>query len=250
MTVSIVLTVNNRPPEVSRAVANSLLLPGNQPNELIVVLDRPTPEAKGGALAAYNNMPFPVLFPEINGPQGWICPANAWNKGYQTATSQLLYCISSEVIQQPHNLTKAATLNQNLNLVVFGACTNSTPAQLVTGAKPGVLASANIPRPLGFIAAVPANNLRKIGGNDTNFMNGLWYEDDDLYIRLWQSGLNFLFTNHIHGTHIHHERPNLNTAKILANQQIMIAKHGSTQPWNNIPRTITQRENETLWEHP
>jgi glycosyltransferase involved in cell wall biosynthesis len=45
MKLSAILTINNRTPEVCMQVADSLLLPGNMPDELIVVLHRPTTEA-------------------------------------------------------------------------------------------------------------------------------------------------------------------------------------------------------------
>ncbi len=69
-TISLCLTVHNRPPAVSKAVADSLRLPGNQPDELILVLDRPTQEALEGAHAAYDDLPFPVLTVTIPGNQG------------------------------------------------------------------------------------------------------------------------------------------------------------------------------------
>ena len=46
MTTSLVLTINNRTPEVSKAVADSFRLPGNEVDEVVVVLDRPTSEAR------------------------------------------------------------------------------------------------------------------------------------------------------------------------------------------------------------
>ena len=127
MTVSIVLTVNNRPPEVSQKVAESLALPGNEADELIVVLDRPDDEARSGAVLAYNDCGHHVRFLKIYGEPGWKCPAKAWNEGFKAATSDLLYCISSEVVQEEGNVQKAVQLAKDGNTAVFGACHNSKP---------------------------------------------------------------------------------------------------------------------------
>jgi len=252
--VSVCLTIHNRSPEVSRQVAESFRLEGNQPDEMVITLDRPTQEARDGARDAYDGLPFPVRFVTIPGAPEWICPARAWNFSFTVATGDLLYCLSSEVVQAPGNIHKAKTLCQEGNLVVFGACKNSTPEQLVTGAEPGVLASAAMPRPLGFISCVPNASMKAIGGCDEGFMPGLWYEDDDLYLRLWRTGLDFLWDDSISGVHLHHERPGLATpdgqAKIAINQVYMLKKHGSPTPWAYLPRTVERKPGRTIWRHP
>lgn len=268
MTVSIILTVNNRPPEVSRAVAASLALPGNEANEYIIVLDRATPEAKEGAYDAYNtHLPIaPITFVGLYGESGWKCPAAAWNAGFQAATSDLLYCISSEVVQEEGNVQKAVNLimgNQKSlseeaiyipKTAVFGACHNSKPTNLVVGAEPGLLASSKMPRPLGFIVCMPRLAVEKIGGFDEEFMKGFWYDDDDFFLRLWQSGVNFLFDDSIHGIHLNHDRPGLETAEgqagIARNRATMLKKHGNVHPWPTLPKIVSQREGLTRWEHP
>ena len=268
MTVSIVLTINNRSPEVSRQVAESLALPGNEADELIVVLDRATPEAREGAVNAYSdiwNRPY-NQFIDIDGPPGWKCPAKAWNAGFKAATSDLLYCISSEVVQEEGNVKKAVELctkwvggapdNKivHYNTAVFGACHNSTPTQLVVGAEPGLLASSKMPRPLGFIVCMPRWAVDEIGGFDEEFMKGFWYDDDDLFIRLWHAGLSFLFDDSIHGTHLDHGRPGLETKEgqegIERNAALMLKKHGTHHPWHELPKILYRREGQIKWEHP
>lgn len=260
MTVSIVLTVNNRPEEVTKQVAKSLWLPGNlqEDDELIVVLDRPTPEAGKAAISWYSraagrtqNLP---RFIPIEGDPGWKCPAKAWNAGFKAATSDLLYCISSEVVQEAGNVKKAVELAKDQNTAVFGACHNSTPTKLVVGAEPGLLASSKMPRPLGFIVCIPRKQVIDIGGFDEEFMNGFWYDDDDLFIRLWHAGLSFLFDDSIHGTHLDHGRPGLETkegqAGIERNAALMLKKHGTHHPWHELPKILYRREGQTKWEHP
>ena len=265
MTVSIVLTVNNRSPEVSRQVAESLALPGNEADEVIVVLDRPTKDAKEGAQSVYTPhgtldpcSPYfhshSVTFVGIDGPPGWKCPAKAWNAGFKAATSDLLYCISSEVVQEAGNVKKAVELAKDHNTAVFGACHNSTPTKLVVGAEPGLLASSKMPRPLGFIVCMPRKAVMDIGGFDEEFMKGFWYDDDDLFIRLWHAGLSFLFDDSIHGTHLDHGRPGLETkegaAGIARNGAYMAKKHGTLYPWHELPKILYRREGQTKWEHP
>lgn len=253
MTVSLVLTINNRSPEVSFRVADSFRLPGNRVDEAVVVLDRPTPEARKGAYEAWANMPWPVNFVEVEGPQGWICPARAWNTAYEAATSDYLYQISSEVVQDAGNVDKARQLCAGGNIVVFGACHNSEAEVMVSGGEPGLLASSRMPRPLGFIVCYPRDKMLSIGGNDLAFMDGLWYEDDDLFVRMWRTGMDFMFDDSIHGIHLHHNRPGLATpdgqAKIRKNVALMLKKYGTLSPWQNIPKLVNETPGRTMWRH-
>lgn len=258
MNLSMILTVNNRPPEISRRVAESLKLPGNQPDELIVVLDRPTLEARGGAVAAYTDLPFSVRFVEVSGEQGWKGPAKAWNAGFAAADGDFFYCISSEVVQDAGNVEKARNICKDGNSVIFGSCHNSIPENLVVGAEPGELVSARMPRPLGFIACMPSWAVKKIGGFDEEFMGtpeapNYWYDDDSFFLEMWQTGVNFIFDDSIHGIHLHHERPVLNTpegqAGIKRNREYMLKKHGTVHPWPDLIRIEERREGRLVWKH-
>jgi len=253
MKVSLVLTINNRTPEVSQKVSDSFRLPGNSVDEAIIVLDRPTQEAREGAENAWADMPWAVRFVEIDGPPGWICPAKAWNAAYKAATGDLLYQISSEVVQDEGNVEKMRKLCTDGNTVVFGACHNSESVAIVDGAPPGLLASAAMPRPLGFIVCYPRQKMLDIGGNDLKFMDGLWYEDDDLFIRMWRAGVDFVFDDSVHGIHLHHERPVLASpegqAGIQRNSAYMLLKHGSLQPWAGALRLTESRPGRTTWRH-
>jgi hypothetical protein len=251
--VSGCLTIQNRPPEVSKAVADSFRLPGNYLDELIVVLDTATKEARDGAHEAYDTLDFPVRFITIPGDPKWKCPAQAWNFAYTAATGDLLYCISSEVVQEDDNVEKAKEIAKSMDLVVFGACRNSIPEQLVVGGEPGVLASAALPRPLGFISCLPRKAMTAIGGNDLGFMDGLWFEDDDLYYRLWRHGLDFVFDDSISGIHLHHERPALATQEgqkgIARNQAYMLYKHNSLKPLSTVLVKEERQPGRTVWRH-
>lgn len=248
--ISLILTVNNRAPEVSLRVAESLALPGNAPDELIVVLDRPTPEAREGAIAAYTGLPFPVKFAPIDGEPGWLCPAKAWNVGFREAAGKLVYCISSETVQAEGNVARAVAILAERPAIVFGraecSCGPSGTEVNWGGAAPGnLLVDAAHTRPLGFIWAGPVAAVRQIGGFDEGFMRGLWHDDDDFFFRLWRTGLPFIFDDSISGTHLHHERPDLDQKRIGINRAYMASKHGTLTPWSSA--AIPGR---TVWEHP
>ncbi len=253
MKTSVILTINNRTPEVSQQVADSFRLEGNQPDEIIVVLDRPTQGAQKGAQIHY---PPDTNFVHISGEPGWLGPAKAWNAGFKAATGDLLYCISSEVVQEAFNLQKARELAESHpNTAIFGACHNSKPSNLVVGAEsdPGVLVSTRMVRPLGFIVAMPAAKVREINGFDETFMDGFWFDDDDFFYRLWTAGMDFLFTDDIHGTHLDHARPDLETPeghrKIAINRERMIKKHGRAHVWNDVPHITGYGHNQVSWIH-
>jgi GT2 family glycosyltransferase len=251
MKTSLVLTVNNRPAAVSQAVADSFRLPGNEVDEVIVVLDRPTEEAKAGAEAAWDGYYAEVQFLLLDGEPGWKCPARAWNAGFKAATGDLLYCISSEVVQDAGNVTKALEVLKGYPkpAALFGACHNSEKVQLVNGAEPGLLVSSKMPRPLGFIVAMPRKNVLEVGGMDEAFMDGFWYDDDDFFYRLWKTGLDFIFDDSVHGVHLHHERSSLTSAGIEKNRQLMLRKHGRMDPLNGVPFLQWFEKGRTVWGH-
>jgi glycosyltransferase involved in cell wall biosynthesis len=253
MNLSLILTINNRPPQVSKRVADSLRLPGNTPDELIIVLDRPTEEARQGAIDAYTDLDCSVRFLELSGEPGWKGPARAWNHGFNNATGDLLYTISSEVVQDSHNLDKAKELCQNKNIALFGACHDTVKDPLVVGVEPGLLVCAEMPRPLGFIACFPKDKALEIKGYDETFMKGFWYDDDDFFLRLWHSPLDFLFRDDIHGTHINHARPDLETPegmqKTEINRAYMTRKHGKCHPWPSLPKLEKRQPGITKWTH-
>jgi len=258
MKLSLVLTVNNRPPDVSRQVAESLWLPGNRPDELVVVLDRAPQDTMRAAIKEYERCADSVVFTTIEGAPGWLGPARAWNRGFAVATGDLFYCISSEVVQEAGNVERARHLAADGNTVVFGACRNSVPRDLVVGAEPGLLVSSRMPRPLGFIVCMPAAKVREIGGFDEAFMGspehpGYWFDDDDFFLRLWRTGVRFMFDDSIRGIHLDHERPDLATPAgqegIRRNAALMVRKHGTQHPWPGLQKRVWGRTGQLVWEH-
>ena len=254
MKVSAAITINNRAPEVCKAVADSLLLEGNQPDELIVAMDRCSPEVRDGARAAYEPMPFPVRWVTIPGQPGWLCPAKAWNMAFMVATGDVLYCFSSETVQAKGNLSEVRDILERKPVVIHGKCECSCGPQGTEinwgDAAPGNLfCDAAHPRPLGFIWACRKSLVTDIGGFDEAFMPGFWFDDDDFFLRLFRLGVDFLFTDAVSGTHLHHERPSLSQEKINLNLATMIRKYGTQTPWVNEPKLEKRQPGRTYWRH-
>jgi hypothetical protein len=259
MKISLVFTIHNRTPAVSKQVADSFRLPGNRPDEVVVVLDRAVESVREGARAAWDGFPAPVRFITIPGEPVWKSPVKAWNFGFAAATGDVLYCCSSEVVQEAWNVENARRLLATPAVLHGKAeCSCGPSGQEVSwgdSATPGnLLCDARHPRPLGFIWAAPAVAVHAIGGFDEEFDKGLWYDDDDFFLRLWQQGLDFLFTDEVAGTHLHHERPGLvgdaAAAAIVRNQRYYLSKHGALAPWQHVPHTQEFTPTATWWRHP
>lgn len=60
-------------------------------------------------------------------------------------------------------------------------------------------------RPYHFLTAITRNDLKKVGGFDDNFKNGLWYDDDDFLRRVSKvCSINNLGNEKIFGVHLFH----------------------------------------------
>jgi hypothetical protein len=254
------MTINERPTPVLDAVFGSLL--GQPFDELVIVFDR-SPDALWEHCKewwAKHDHNYAYQFHRIEGAPGWRSPVPAWNAAFEAATGDHLFAFSSEVVHAPQNLAVARRLlAENPNSVIFGkalcSCGPNGGEVNWGGAAPSnLLIDAAHPRPLGFIWAGPIAPLRAIGGMDPEFRHGLWFDDDDLFIRLWRTGLNYLFTDEISGVHLHHDRPVLATPEgqrlININRAYMLRKHGTLTPWADTPRLEMRQPGLTVWRHP
>lgn len=243
---SVILTINERPPDVLGRVFRSLA--GQAADELVVVFDRTPLTLRDQVVFMTSLMRKKPVFVEIAGDPGWLCPAKAWNAGFGAATMEVFYCLSSEVIQAPDNILNARRLLCGPPAVVFGKAVDTGEEPLTTSATdPQVLCSSEIPRPLGFMVAMPAWCVRSVGGYDEAFMKGYWYDDDDFFYRLWRLGIPFVYDDNIFGQHQAHPRPVLKTDAgkdgIRRNLQLMIAKWGAEHPINGEPMGyVNQKE--------
>lgn len=234
-TITVVMTINNRPRETMRRVFDSFKPLDNEADDMVVVLDGVEPSV----LDSLNVLDIPpyARFVEVKREPGWICPAVAWNTGFGEVRTELTYCISSEVIQQPGNVCKAKRLMAGPPGVLFGHCRDDGKEPLTTHpTDPNLLCGTKSPRPLGFIMCLPTWALRVTGGYDTGFMEGLCFEDDDFTWRLWRLGLPFVFDDSVSGIHQHHDRPQYGTQewmnKLKRNEDYINSKWGNLHPWN------------------
>ena len=259
MSVSVVLTLNDRDTDVVADVLYSL--DGQGQAETIVVLDGTPRELKERVHTQLASGSFGrVDTPEILRAPGWVSPVKAMNIGFAHARGDLLYVISSDVVQSSSNVLTAAKLvvGYGKPVALFGRaeCSCGPHGREVVwpdGAPGNLLVSADHPRPLGFIYCLPRATMEAVGGFDERFASGYWYDDDDLVRRLWDSGADFLFDDTVSGIHQHHERPVLELphgqAGILRNQAYMLEKWGDLQPIHRVPKLVRRLPGRTVWTH-
>lgn len=262
MKLSVCLTINNRMPETCRAVSDSLLLPGNRPEEVIVVLDRPEPDIRKGAIDAYsrlNDHGILTRFVNLEGKSGWRCPSMAWNAAFGAATGDAIYCLSSETIQSSGSMDEVRHLLITRMRIIFPkvvcSCRPQGHAIEADGTPTGnTLSSADFPRPVGYIWATHRSLVLSVGGYDQAFNNGIGHEDTDMFLRFWDLGMEFEFTDAASGLHICHDQPQfkgeergLQMAK--RNLSVFMYRYGTLDPWAKRNRKITSAPGITLWEH-
>ncbi len=255
-TLSVVMCVYDRPISVLAATLASLK---EQPyDQMVVVADR-SPVAVRSLLDSYAGADKRTQVVEIVGTPGWRSPVMAWNAGFSAANGELLYMLSSEVIQSDGNIVAARDMLAMNNDVVFGKaeCSCGPQGEEVNwnGSAPGnLLVDARHPRPLGFIMACRRLAMSKIGGFDENFSAGYWWDDSDLVRRLWDVTDRFVFTDDISGIHQHHERPVLETEVgqlgIARNRAYMMQKYGELQPEQTMAKRVLMRPDVTYWIKP
>lgn len=263
MKLSVCLTINDRPPEISRAVANSLMLPGNLPDEVVVVLDRPGPRVLAGAVEAYTTLDrlgVSVRTIVLKGKPGWRCPSKAWNEGIKSVSGEILYCLSSETIQGLGSINAARQILAVRRCAVMGtvlcSCGPDGHAVKEDGSPSGnVFSNAASPRVHGHIWACHTSAVRAIGGFDGVFSKGYGWEDTDFFLRLWDIGMDIEFNDSISGLHICHEyrRRDIKYEMIeegtRRNVGIFVERHGTIDPWPKIKKREVTQPGMTRWEH-
>lgn len=241
-TISVIMTVNDRPPDVLRAVLASFRwFPGNNYDELVIVNDRGDRAAIEAALADVRVADAVIV--DIPGPPGRLCPAAAWNAGFAAATGSHFYCISSETVQTPLSVMRAREFAACLpEQIVFGRAEHAGLFYTwiaPDGKETRAMSKSSSPLPRGFVWVLPRVWLGRIDppGYDPIYMGGFCYEDDDLMFRLFSAGATFLFCDDICGFHIEHGREFLVTdegrAAVQRNGDIFVAKYGTREPMND-----------------
>jgi len=253
--LSVCITINDRSIDDLIKVFGSM--EDQTHDEFVIVLDRAEPILANWCKNFWRK-DRRVSFVEIVGEPGWKSPVKAWNRGFDKVTGDAIYCFSSETVQGTGNIERAKSLLSSQDAVINGKaeCSCGPDGQEVNwgGTAPGnLLCSAAHPRPIGFIWAAPIKAVRSIHGYDEKFSEGYWHDDDDFFVRLWNTGLDFIFDDSIHGIHLHHPRPVLSTeegkAGILRNREYMLKKYGSLDPWASLPLLSETREGWRVWKH-
>jgi hypothetical protein len=263
MKLSVCLTINDRPIPVLEQVFDSLK---NQAHdELVIALDRTPVILADWIIETWKGDPR-VAYADLDGPTGWLSPVKAWNAAFAKVTGDVLYCFSSDTVQKEGNVNRARLdltwfkcgKEEVYPAVIHGSasCSCGPQGQEVNwgGTAPGnLLCDAAHPRPLGFIWAAPASAVKQIGGYDEAFSAGYWHDDDDFFLRLWRTGLDFIFDDSLSGIHLHHDRPVLSTPEgqeaIRKNAEYMTWKHGTLQPLSQVYRITEMKPGRTTWRH-
>lgn len=255
MKISACITLHEREVSVLDTVFGSMK--DQDHDEFVIVLDRTHPDL-AGYCEDYWAGDKRVKFVKIVGDPGWKSPVAAWNAGFGAVTGDHVYCFSSETVQSPGNVELARVWLALGPTVVQGkaecSCGPNGKEVEWMGTAPGnLLCDAAHARPLGFIWAGPMDVVRRIGGYDMAFDAGLWHDDTDFFLRVWRTGLDFIFDDRISGTHLHHERPVLSTpegiAKTQRNLRLILAKHGTANPWGSLPKLVRAEPGLTVWSH-
>lgn len=256
MKLSAIITLNDRDINICDTVWASMREQDH--DEFVIVLDRtPAPLAEY-ARRWWSGDPR-TRFVTIDGEPGWRSPVRAWNAGFRAVTGDFVYAFSSETVQRPQNLEHArALLTAEPRTLIFGKaeCSCGPYGHEVNwnGTAPGnLLCDSEHARPLGFIWAGPAENVRQIDGYDEGFAEGFWFDDNDFFYRLWRSGLDFAFDDSISGIHLHHERPGLATQAgqlgIQRNAAHILAKHYTQDPLGSITKRLQYGPGRCAWRH-
>jgi hypothetical protein len=256
-TISLALTINSRTQSDLTRVFDSLKTQSH--DQLVIVLDR-TPPDIADFTRWYWSGDQRTRFIPLAGEPGWSSPVPAYNAAIDAVQTSHIYFISSDTVQADGNLDRTrSTLAADPDTIIHGKaeCSCGPTGSEVNwgGSAPGNLFSdAAHPRPLGFIYAAPVASIKAIGGYDPAFAQGLWFDDNDFFLRLWNSGADFAFIDTISGTHLHHDRPVLATpegqAKIAINQALILKKHGLAHPdWKHMPMMRSYAQGVTTWRH-
>lgn len=247
-TISVCLTVYDRTEPVLTRVFDSLAHQAH--DQIVIVLDR-SPRSVNDFVRDYFWKDDRAEIVEIVGDPGWRGPAVAWNTGFARVRSELVYCLSSETIQEPGNVSKAVALLQGSPAILFGKaeCGPDCPGEVYwgDGTPPSLLCDSRHPRPLGFIWAGPMWAVRAIGGYDEGFQRGFWYDDNSFFFEMWRLGLDFLYVDSISGVHQHHERGELTEEGIRRNLDYLCEKYGSLAATAINPSSIENGDDSCRW---
>lgn len=224
MTLSVILPIHDKPPDVLEAVLAGLS--GQDTDQLVIVADR----ASEAILARCRQVQDAVVI-VVDGPKGWRSPCTAFNRGLEAVTSDLILLNHSDIVQTAGASKMAKTLQNEQPAVYFGLTVESDPGKLTGKGHAGpLLMGTSNPRAMLFFTCIPTAALRSAGGWDPAFEAGVCYEDDDVVARLWKtSQLPFIWDDRLAAVHITHDRNYFLEEPMSINHGLYLQKHGTTR---------------------
>lgn len=233
MSLSVLVAMSQKPVEVFDRSMSALEV---QPyDQAVIVLDRCQTEIVERAKA----VPRAEVV-ELTGPAGWRSPCLTWNAGLERVTGDTLLMHHGDVILAGDVVETVASLLAKEPAIYFGRVVESDPSVLVGPGHAGpVLNHSRAPRPVLYCFAAKTSALKDIGGWDRDYMGGACYEDDDLCVRLWKAGHDFIFHDGISAVHQSHPRSYYLDESVAFNLGVFLGKHGSRDWFNR--ETLTGR---------
>lgn len=228
-TLSVILPIHDKPADVIAATLAGL--DGQDVDQVIIVRDR-VPASLADKLtfllARWNGTAKQV---KLDGPAGWRSPCTAFNAGLAEVTSDLVLLNHSDIVQAPGMCRRAKELQAQEWAIYLGKLEESNVEACKGPGHAGpIICGSQNPRALCYFNCYPTDELRGIGGWDTDFERGCCYEDDDLMARLWQaSKLPFIFDDSLHAVHQSHRRAYFLEQPVARNLALYLDKHGTAR---------------------
>ena len=257
MSLTLLMTMHNRPPEVMNAVFASLThFMGNSCyDDLVIVNDRGDRVAIERALDEAN---LTARIVQIDGPPGHRGQASAWNRGFEAVTTTHVACMSSDCILLPWSIQNLRWFADNLpEFIVFGRAEhcgrNYTTRFEQTDGK--VVCTKTIldyknGMPEGYIWSLPMDSVRELGGWDEEMTNGVCFDHTDLFYRIMKARIPWLRADDVAAVHIEHSKDHIgNEVAVEHNRVVFERKHGAHDAtgWLPLAKSLYTA---MVWGHP
>ena len=257
MSLTLLMTMHNRPPEVMNAVFASLThFMGNSCyDDLVIVNDRGDRVAIERAL---DEASLTARIVQIDGPPGHRGQASAWNRGYEAVTTTHVACMSSDCILLPWSIQNLRWFADNLpEFIVFGRAEhcgrNYTTKFVQLDGK--VVSTKTIldyknGMPEGYIWSLPMGSVRELGGWDEEMTNGVCFDHTDLFYRIMEKGIPWVRSDDVAAVHIEHSKDHIaDKEAVERNRVVFERKHGKhdSDGWLAVARMAYVP---MVWEHP
>lgn len=257
MSLTLLMTMHNRPPEVMNAVFASLThFMGNSCyDDLVIVNDRGSRVAIERALDEAN---LTARIVQIDGLPGHRGQASAWNRGFEAVTTTHVACMSSDCILLPWSVQNLRWFHDKFHqFVVFGRaehCGRNYTTRFDRPGQPSVATKTIVDSrngmPEGYIWMLPMDVVRELGGWDEELTNGVCYDHTDIFYRILKAGYPWARVDDICAVHIEHPKLHIRDEEgTERNRVVFERKHGEHDSKGWLPIAM-DRYRIMLWEHP